>query len=199
MSHAKVSDRVHWIRDPAQVGALASRVRQRIVDRLEAVGPASVAELARSLSVAPDRLYYHVKLLTRRGLLRAAGTRGEGRAREELFDLIARRWHLRYDPADAALVEAINKLTRTMLRQAERDFEAGWQAEDVRVAGPLRDLWSLRLEATLTRTQLRELGEHLQAIVALLRQPERASHGRHVALTWVLAPVTRASEEEDDP
>jgi hypothetical protein len=188
---------VHWIRDPRQVAALASRVRQRVMDRLEAIGPASVAQIAQSLGLAPDRLYYHVGLLQRHGLLRRVGSQGEGRGEEATFDLPARRWHLRYDPDDPGLVAALRKLTHTMLRQAGRDFDSGWADPALAVHGTLRNLWSLRLEASLSRAELRELNGHLQAIVALLRRPRRTERGQLVALTWILAPVSAGSPPEE--
>ncbi|MCA9694390.1 MAG: helix-turn-helix transcriptional regulator [Myxococcales bacterium] len=180
---------IHWIRDPKKIAALGSPVRQRLLDRLEALGPASVRELAASLSVPPDRLYYHVRILERVGVVQAVGSRGAGREEEVEYDLFARRWHIAYEPSDADNRAAVERLTAAMLRQAGRDFEAGFDHEGVAVRGRARNLWSLRLEASLTRAELRELNDHLQAIVALLRKPRRRAGGAPCALTWVLAPL----------
>lgn len=180
---------VHWVREPARIAALRSIVRQRIIDRLEAIGPASIRELAEALDLKPDRLYYHVRALEAHAHVAQIGERGEGRSREALYDLPHRRWHIAYDLRDRRNTAAVRDLTRAMLRQAQRDFEGGCERRDAATAGPERELWSLRLEAALTRTELRELNEHLQAIVALLRKPRRTRTGTLVALTWILAPL----------
>ncbi len=177
-----------WISDPEAIACLTSPLRQRILDRLEAIGPASAAELATSLRLAPDRLYYHLKLLQKVDLITLAGTRGSGASQQVLYDLSAQDWHLAYQPVEPKRAAAFNKLTAAMLRQARRDFEEGWEHPHVRGLGEQRNLWSLRLEAHLDEEELADLNGHLQAIVDLLRKPQRGGDGTHVALTWVLAP-----------
>src|SRR5262245_47733719 len=56
------------------VAALASPVRQEIIDTLEALGGATIAELAGALGRPADGLYYHVRRLVRAGLLVGAGS-----------------------------------------------------------------------------------------------------------------------------
>ncbi len=192
-------DRPLWIDDPAQLEVLASPTRQAILDRLEGAGPCSVKQLARSLEVAPDSLYYHVKKLLSVGLLVRRGAQGAGRSEEAVYDLPARRWHIRYRPEDPANARALEKITASMLRQAERDFSAGLHSELAVAQGALRSLWSLRLEGSLTRAELRELNRHLQAIVELLRKPERGRGQGMYALTWVLAPVEPGAAREPKP
>lgn len=193
----KPAPATHWISDPAQIDALASPIRQRILDRVEAIGPCSVAELAEALGRRPDALYYHVRLLTRLGLLAEVGSRCTVTSPESLFDLAHRRWHIAYAPEDPAIAAALRKLTRQMLRQAERDFDEGLDAADARGRGPERNLWSLRLEAHLTAAEQRELVAHLEAIVALLRKPKRTRRGRLTALTFLLSPIFDGSRDSE--
>ena len=61
------------IADVGQIRALASSIRQDIVDTVAATGPCSVADVARTLGRPADGLYYHVKHLLGAGLL--VGTR----------------------------------------------------------------------------------------------------------------------------
>ena len=61
--------KVSPIAEPRQIRALASSTRQDIVDTIAAIGPCSVAELARALGRSADGLYYHIRVLTRVGLL----------------------------------------------------------------------------------------------------------------------------------
>lgn len=186
-----MAESIHWVSDPEAIAALQSAARQRLLDRLEAIGPASAAEIAEGIGVEPDRVYYHLKKLEAVGLVAGAGARGEGRTREALWDLAHRRWHLAYDAADPKAVEAIDKLTAAMLRQAQRDFGVGWTSPSIAVAGRRRTQWSLRLEGRLDADQLGALNGHLQAIADLVREARHTeASGRkrtHVALTWVLA------------
>lgn len=186
-----MAEPIHWVSNPEAIAALQSAARQRLLDRLEAIGPASAAEIAEGIGVEPDRVYYHLKKLETVGLVAGAGARGEGRTREALWDLAHRRWHLAYDAEDPKAVGAIDKLTAAMLRQAQRDFGVGWTAPSIAVAGRRRTQWSLRLEGRLDADQLGALNGHLQAIVDLVREARHAdATGRkrtHVALTWVLA------------
>lgn len=188
---------IHWIRDPAHIEALASPLRQRILDRLEALGPCSVRELAESLGRRPDALYYHVRMLEDIGLIRETESRPTTRSPEAVYDLAERRWHIAYAPEDRDNAAALRKLTRHLLRQAERDFDEGLESEHATVRGRERNLWSLRLEASLSKSELRELVGHLEAIVAILRKPKRSRRGRLVALSWVLAPIDPSSPKPE--
>ena len=76
---------VRWVRRPEHIEALASPMRQRIMDRIEAIGPCSIRDLALSLDVAADSLYYHVRRLQQIGLLSVGSRRRPGAA-------AARRW-----------------------------------------------------------------------------------------------------------
>ncbi|MDX1460458.1 MAG: helix-turn-helix domain-containing protein [Xanthomonadales bacterium] len=180
-----------WISDPEQLAALISPVRQGILDRLEAAGPSTVADLAEALGIAQDALYYHVRKLEGVGLLRRVDVRkGEGRD-SAVFDLAARRWHIRYRPGDPENEACLSAITAGILRQAQRDFEQGFAAPGASVEGELRSLWSLRLESSLDEADLRAVNRHLNAIVEILRKPRRQSGGNHYALSWVLAPMQR--------
>ncbi|MCA9656540.1 MAG: helix-turn-helix transcriptional regulator [Myxococcales bacterium] len=180
----------HWIRDPEQIAAMSSPLRQAILDRVEALGPCSVAELARSLDRPADALYYHVRKLQEVGLLEEAGTRPTARRDEVIYGFPHRQWHIAYDLDDPDNVAAVRATTAALLRQAARDFDEGVGHPRAAVRGRERNLWSLRLEARLGREELRELNEHLRAIVEILRRPRPASgRGTLFALSWVLAPL----------
>ena len=183
-----------WVSDPEQLAALVSPVRQNILDRLEAAGPCTVAELAAQLSLAPDALYYHVRKLEAVGLLTRADTlKGMGRD-SAVYDLAARRWHIDYRPGDPENEQAVTAITAGMLRQAQRDFERGFTAPNAQPHGPARSLWSLRLESALDENDLQAVNGHLQAILDILRKPRRSADQPLSAMTWVLAPVPARRE-----
>ncbi len=189
---------IHWVREAGRIRALTSPTRQRILDRLEAIGPASIKDLADRLGLEPDRLYYHVRLLLKHRFVKSVGYAGSGREREALYDLAHRKWHLDYDAAGPAARKALDGLTKAMLRLAQRDFSGALERGDGRSRGGTRNLWSLRLEARLNRSELRALQEHLAAIVEILRKKDRGDQGELVALTWILAPLVDGREKDVD-
>jgi predicted transcriptional regulator len=50
-----------------QIRALASPIRQDILDALTAIGPCSVSELAAAIGRPADGLYYHIRHLLKAG------------------------------------------------------------------------------------------------------------------------------------
>jgi len=180
-----------WISRPEDIRALASPMRQRVVDRVEALGPCTVRELASSLDVAADSLYYHVRRLQRIGLLSVAERRN-GNGRLEAL-LRVRRYHIAYDLARPRNARAVQDVGRTIVRQSQRDFALGVSHPRATPRGPLRNLWALRLEASLGAHDLRRINGHLAAILKVLRRSRRAAPEGLTAVSWVLAPIPSGS------
>lgn len=183
--------RVHSLRDPTQIAALAAPLRAALIDALAARGAASVRELAEQLGVQPDALHYHVRMLVSIGLVEQVGTRPTKRHDEALYDLAQPQGQVAHDPDDPDNAEALTKLAKTILAQASRDFGEGLASPRAKSAKPGRNLWAQRLEAELSQAELRELEGHLEAIASLLRKPRRVrrSGRKLVALSWLLAPI----------
>src|SRR5262245_59943954 len=80
---------IFTIRSKAQLAAISSPVRQEILDGVQALGPGSIAEVAKLLGRPADSLYYHVRTLERLGLLVRTGERRNGRRDEALYDVPA--------------------------------------------------------------------------------------------------------------
>jgi len=116
------------IAEPAAIRAIASPVRQELVDTLEALGGvATVAELAEQLGRPADGLYYHVEILRRAGLFVAAplGRSDTGRS-ERRYRTPTRpgtQLALVYRPRDARNAAAVRAVVGGMLRIARRDFD----------------------------------------------------------------------------
>src|SRR3954463_6659873 len=68
------------IADARQIRALASPIRQDILDAVTAIGPCSVAQLAVALGKPADGLYYHIRRLLDVGLLMEVAADGGGGA-----------------------------------------------------------------------------------------------------------------------
>jgi DNA-binding transcriptional ArsR family regulator len=176
----------------SQIRALASPVRQAIVDALEAAGPCSVAELAGLLGRRPDRLYYHVRILVRHGLVEADERRsGSGRA-EAVYDLPGRPTRLRYAPEERGNATAVTKVVASMLRSALRSFRRSLRPNAV-VAGPQREVWASRRTVWLTPAELAEVNQHLERLLALTGGGKRPRDDAALfGVTFVLAPAAPA-------
>src|SRR5262245_19633178 len=135
---------LHWISRPAELSALRSPVRQELLDVLARVDAASLAEVGALLGRPSDALYYHVRILARAGLVRAAGRRIVSGRPEVLYRAVASQFAVRYAPAPARQAATVNGIVAAMLRLGARDFRRALGREGVRLVGQSRDLWALR-------------------------------------------------------
>ena len=163
----------------AAITALASPVRQEIVDTVEALGGgATIAELAAELGRPADGLYYHVRRLVTAGLLVGSGT-------PEVYRTPARGLRLDY-ARDAA---AVRRVIAAMLRIARRDFDAGFAQVGVAVSGRRRSLWAGRTKGWVGAAELAEINALIARIEQILRRPRRRGADRLASWCFVLAPI----------
>lgn len=189
------------ISETRQIDALASPARQEIIDTLEAAGPSSAAELGALLGRAPDSLYFHLKQLETVGLVKHT-ERDIGRGRTEAV----------YAPTsnDLRLSQAVFspennpsliRLLRSMFRITTRDLEDALETGLARVRGKKCNFRAARLKAWLTPEQIVEVNEHMDAIMAVMRQGERPAGGQLHAVSVAMTPVApsdRAASDTED-
>lgn len=178
---------------PSQLAVLASPLRQEIVDAITAAGSCSIAEVGALLGRPADRLYFHFKHLLKAGLLVKAGTRKDGRAVAQLFDVPRRPVRLRYLPEDAKNVEGVRGVFDGVLRLARRDFKRALQSGDSTVSGPRRDTWGGRVKGWLTDEQIEELNRSVESISRLMASARPREGARPVAFTFVIVPEEQKS------
>jgi hypothetical protein len=136
-------------------------------------------------------LYYHVRLLERAGLLLAEPVDAASGRTESRFDVPARRMLLEYQPT-AANRRAVKAVIAGVLRSARADFDKAIADPSVRVDGPARELWSGRIEATLTRDDVETLNAAIEKILAVMgRSRSHSSAANAYQFTWVVSPVRR--------
>lgn len=180
------------IADPAAITVLASPVRQELVDTVEALGAASIAELAEQLGRPADGLYYHVEILRRAGLLvAAAGRRSRTGRSERRYGTPARsgkRLALVYQARDPRNAAAVRSVVSSMLRIARRDFDRALTA-GVAVEGPRRELWASRGTGWVSDGELLEINRLLVQVASYLRRPRGGPRQRLISLCYVLAPM----------
>jgi hypothetical protein len=176
---------------PAQLRALASGLRQEIVDLVQALSTASVPELAQRLRRPADALYYHVRALCRAGLLVEAGSRVRGRHREVLYSTPdpTRPLKLEYRCGNERVTRPLRSLVGSMLRTARGEFDRAISDPSTVVDGPRRELWAARAKGWLAPADLAHANRLLAELAGLLTANRRATRGRLYAIQFVLAPA----------
>ena len=184
------------IRSKRQMRALAAPTRQEIVDVLPGMGTVSVAELATALGRPADSLYYHLRMLTRVGLVLSAGSRRLNGRRESLFRAVAPEMSLCYELGRKGNGSQVNAIIGSMLRLAMRDFSNGFKSGEASVSGPNRELWALRKTGRLSQEQIGEINRYIEKLTHVMAAPGRK--GRLYATTIVLTPLARRSDRRGE-
>jgi DNA-binding transcriptional ArsR family regulator len=183
------------IDSPARWDAVLSGPRLELLLVLDAIGPASVAELAEHLGRPADRLYHHLRKLVGAGLVREVERRAAGRRTEAVYDAVAER--LAFDPQAEPAREPIARLARTILRRADRLFERALHAGAVRF-GADRNATIRADIARLTGAQLAEVTAHLDRVAEIFEAGRRQPGGRLHTLTIALGPLIRPGDAGAD-
>lgn len=179
--------RSYVVRSTRQLAALAAAARQEIVDVLEQMGTVSVAELAAALGRPADALYFHLRALTRVGLVRKAGSRARPGGKEALYCTVKPELQLHYEPQSAANREAVSAIVASMLRLTNRDFERSFQQGQVVVSGAHRELWAWRKVGRLSRAQVAQMNHRVQELAEVISAPR--GQGRLYAVTVIFTPL----------
>ena len=177
------------IDDPRRIRLLASPVRHEIVDTLSALGGAArVAVLAEHLGRHADGLYYHLKLLTKSGLIEEVSEAGE----ERCFRLAGTGkapLRLAYKVERGGNAGALHDYSRGLLKVAQRDFEQALRMPDVVASGNRRQLWAARNKGWVGARDLAEINSLLERLCTLTSQKRDTERDVLVSLAFVLAPL----------
>ena len=130
------------ISDIDQVKALAHPLRMRIIETLAASDPMTTKQVANALGEKPTRLYHHVDILQKTGLIRLTHTRQNRGTTEKYYEAIAKQFRagadLFSDESSDDQKNALRPMIRTvfdntlseMLRLVEQnDFEEKLEEE----------------------------------------------------------------------
>lgn len=179
--------RPHLICGKKQLACLAAAARQEVFDVLEQMGTVSVAELAAVLGRPADGLYFHLRALTRAGLVRNAGHRTRSGRTETLYRTVKPEVQLGYEPQNAANRHAVSAIVASMLRLANRDFRRSFQGGQVVVSGAQRELWAWRKVGRLSRAELARLNHGIRELAKAVSAPR--GDGRLYGVTVILTPL----------
>jgi DNA-binding PadR family transcriptional regulator len=183
------------IDDEAQLNSLASTVRLDLVDILQALGEASVPELAVQLGRPADGLYYHLRALADAGLVKTVGEQRKGRAAEAVYAVQPsdRRLAISHRPKSRRAQEAVQKIVHLMLLAAEREYRDASEDPDCVVEGNGRELWPSRAVGWLSRKELVRVNSLLTELNSLISTQRSGSDQKLYALQFSLAPLARGN------
>jgi Helix-turn-helix domain len=182
--------RPYVVRDQRQLRALASPMRQVIVDIVAANGPSSIRDIAARCQRPASALYHHVRMLLDVGLLTERTTLATQGRPAVLIDVPGRPLAIRYAPDDPRTRLPMRQIVAAMTRAAARDFTRGYRP-GVTVSGDRRRLWVSRVQVWLTDAELREVNRVLLQLVRRVQTGARRpkAKARLHSVTFVLAPV----------
>lgn len=156
----------------AQLKALASPARQRILGALIRLGPSSVAELADELSTVRSSLYYQIQKLVGVGLVDDLGSRAATTRRETVYRAVGGRMRIgsSEDPDYRRAVLALyGTHLDTIGRQLEASLERDPSGEEHRL---------LRYRVCLDDEGLQEFRGLLAQMDELIRRRGSSGRGR---------------------
>jgi DNA-binding transcriptional ArsR family regulator len=181
-------------RHAAALEALASSVRQEVLSEL-AEGPGTVKDLSRRLGRSRQALHFHMGVLERAELVAIAGERGEGRARERVYRVVAGALDLRARKLGAAERASAARAAQSMLRTTQREIVRTLHEEKLGADRGGVPAIALRAKARLDARTLAEVQRRLLAIARLFRKAKGKNPDRRMlALTVVLTPAREARQ-----
>ncbi len=182
----------------AQVRALRTPLRQRVLEAFERHGPLSVGELGAHMRRVPETLYYHVSALEKAGLLVRSATRATSGPAETVYDRAAES--IVFDQADRsrAYTEAAGQMASAALREAERRHIRALGDPDTVFGGPARQKMLYQAQPRLNKAGLKQLNRMLGEIDRFLDEqaqhpPERGG-AQEYSVTFVISPIPEEPE-----
>ncbi len=186
MARSELPDR-REIADLPSLRAISDPLRLRILEEL-CDRERSVSELAEALRTTRHRLYYHVRLMERHGLIQETGTRTASGAPERLYRASARSFVISDEIAPALLSGTL----ATVFGQTLREVEAGVARQRTAGSADAPQVEVLRGVSTLPAGRHAEFVERVKGLV---REFEEAggARGRRYGLLVAMAPVLEDS------
>lgn len=181
----------YWITDKKQLAALASPLRQEIVDAVSAAGACTIVRIAEVLSCQPDRLYFHIRRLVAVGLLIQRGVNGNGRKAAAVYDVPGRPLRIRHNQRSKEEVRSVTAIQDAILRLSRRDLKHALASPDSVTGGDYRDTRAGRSRGWLTPAELRRLNRLVERMHELVRRGSWRPGTKPIALTFIIAPPRR--------
>ena len=181
----------YWILSTDQLECLASSRRQAVLDLVATFGPVSANDLARLSGMKRTTLYQHIDKLLKVGLVLDSGHRGSGPNAEQVYRTPAPRMRLAKAMADDRNAARFSRIAAALLRQTERDIEAGMVSDRKQTIGPGTNLMFHRYVGAPSPETLAAINQKIEDIKSLIALDDPAS-GEPLAITVAMASVERA-------
>ncbi|MBA2707660.1 MAG: helix-turn-helix transcriptional regulator [Gemmatimonadaceae bacterium] len=188
--------RPYYIREPRQLRALVSPLRQEVLDGVADIGPCTIADLAVLLGRTPTALYRHVKRLEKVDLLFRVEPHSVSVGRPAaVLDVPGRPLFIHQGALAGKADSAVRAHLLAMLRNAGRGYLRALNSNDAVRWGKRRNLWHARWKGRLNEEELESVTAHLSELIAMLERgsgTDRRERRLH-EVSFVLAPsVSRA-------
>lgn len=153
-----------WLRDVKTIKVFAHSLRLEIIRLMEQ--PTTVKAIADELEIPASKLYYHVNLLHKHGLIHVVEHHIEGNLVEKVYQVAARQFKL-VNPllSDTMPDESASALFASMLQSTQRDFTRAYAARNKSEGTPPRTPFFSKKAFRLTDEQLTALHAKLDALI----------------------------------
>ncbi|MEM7129144.1 MAG: helix-turn-helix domain-containing protein [Chloroflexota bacterium] len=154
-----------WLRDVEKIKVYADPLRLKIVKGM--ADPITVKELAKELGLPPTKLYYHVNLLHKHGLIQVIDHNLETGIVEKIYQVAARHFKL-VNPliADEPFpTEAASALFSAMLEETAQGFLRALASRGTEEEEPPRHPFFSKKAFRLTEDQLTSLHAKLDKLI----------------------------------
>lgn len=154
-----------WLRDVETIKVFADSLRLKIIQLMEE--PTTVKQVAQALDLPPAKLYYHINLLQKHGLIQVVGHNLETGIVEKIYQVTARQFKL-VNPLIAGSdfpPEAASALFSSMLEETAQGFLRALADRDPQEGEPPRHPFLSKKAFRLTDVQLTALHAQLDALI----------------------------------
>jgi predicted transcriptional regulator len=165
---------------------LSSPIRVELLVMIEALGEATVADLAGTLERPADRLYHHMHRLEEAGLIRSVGTRVTPRRDQTVYACTPQAVDFEVGPEDAVpFVRMAHAMAKSALSSLESAVAHGEISQDRSRRNGL-----FRTEVGwLNRTQQRAVVRHMTAVQKIFAESRSGRRrGRKSVAVLLLSP-----------
>lgn len=168
---------------------LASPVRREIWAYLRGQGPHTVSEIAKGMGRSQTSLYAHIGLMERSGVIEPAGSKRSGKRHAVIYKAGVSDSDIAYDPKNASSVKASARYAAAVLRRANREIVDHLAEGEANTRGKYRDTYVLGGRTRLTKKQLAEINQHIDAIDKIVATGDSSGEGELYAVNVATCPV----------
>jgi len=183
--------KVYWIDKRSQIEAMTLPIRHDIGDRLAAMGPMSVRDLARVLGRKQTAIYHHLKVLEKLGLVRSRPAENKPGRPALIYETVAPLMRMARAARKPENRKALGRAGRTVAMQAARDYARGFEQPHWAFEGAERNHWFFRVFSAPSPKRLARINALFDELAELIWTPD-PNPGEAITVMWLLAPVAGA-------